>query len=312
MKVISKKGRLKPPIDTCPVYCCVRNESLRLPYFLAYYRHLGVSDFIFIDNASNDGTTEFLQKQDDCTVFWTDQPYSKSRCGIDWINQLLEEFDIRQWVLIVDADELLVFPNIENLPLRVLIETLETEGANAFPTFLLDMYAAGPLNTVQYSPGEAFTPACPYFDRSGYTFAKSGNFRGLPVRGGPRQRLFWNERTQTANPPVLAKTPLIKWGPDMHLEASTHIVRGIRHGSSSGALLHFKMLSDFSESIAVEASRKEHWDQAGQYAAYWDVMKNCPDLSPMHSESEKYESSMQLVKLGLIRSGELLSQAGVK
>lgn len=97
----------------------------------------------------------------------------------------------------------------------------------------------------------------------------------------------------------------------MCLEASTHIIRGVRTGNTSGALLHFKMLSDFSESIALEASRKEHWDGAGQYAAYWKVIQNCPDLNPMCSESEKYENSLQLIKLGLIRCGDYLSHPGV-
>ncbi|MDO3383258.1 glycosyltransferase family 2 protein [Gilvimarinus algae] len=313
MKLIGKDYRSKfPSEEHFPLFCCVRNETLRLPYFLKYYRTLGFQEFVFVDNASTDGTTQFLLEQDDCTVFWTDQPYSESCCGIDWINQLLSQLEGQQWVLIVDADEILVFPKIESIPLRELTDCLEHEGANALPTFLLDMYGEGPISKIQYSQEGSFISTCPYFDRSGYTLAEAGYFKGLPVRGGARQRLFWDGIQHTANPPYLAKTPLVKWNREMRLEASTHIVQGARPGSTSGALLHFKMLSDFSESVALEASRKEHWDDAGQYAVYSSVVKACPDLNPMCSLSERYENSMQLVELGLMRYRKQLSHLGAK
>lgn len=291
------------------VYCCVRNEAVRLPYFLEYYRSLGVKLFVFVDNDSDDGTTDLLLRQDDCVVFWSDQPYSESRCGIDWINQLLGEFEVRRWVLIVDADELLVFPNIEHLSLQTLVTTLERQGVNALPTFLLDMYGSGPLNEIQYSPGEPFLSVCPYFDRTGYTFATTGVFKGLPVRGGPRQRLFWEGRRQVANPPFLAKTPLVKWGPGMSLEASTHVIRGVRPGCLSGVLLHFKMLPDFVEAVSLEAKRKEHWENAGQYVAYRDILYLDSGLDPMYSGSESYKNSRQLVELGLMRGDRELSDS---
>ena len=46
-------GRIKPA-DILLV-CTFRNEQIRLPYFLKYYRDLGVAHFLFIDNGSEDG-----------------------------------------------------------------------------------------------------------------------------------------------------------------------------------------------------------------------------------------------------------------
>ena len=43
----------------------LRNERVRLPYFLRYYRNLGVGHFLFVDNDSDDGTRELLAKQED-------------------------------------------------------------------------------------------------------------------------------------------------------------------------------------------------------------------------------------------------------
>ena len=34
----------------------MRNEKIRLPFFLRYYRNLGVNHFLIVDNDSTDGT----------------------------------------------------------------------------------------------------------------------------------------------------------------------------------------------------------------------------------------------------------------
>src|SRR5262252_6665055 len=49
----------------------VRNEVLRLPQTLGYYRKLGVARFFVVDNGSTDGSKEFLLAQPDCYVFVT-------------------------------------------------------------------------------------------------------------------------------------------------------------------------------------------------------------------------------------------------
>lgn len=41
----------------------LRNERIRLPYFLKYYRDMGVSHFLIIDNGSDDGSREYLAEQ---------------------------------------------------------------------------------------------------------------------------------------------------------------------------------------------------------------------------------------------------------
>ena len=36
------------------LFCTMRNEDVRLPFFLRYYRDLGVDHFLFVDNGSDD------------------------------------------------------------------------------------------------------------------------------------------------------------------------------------------------------------------------------------------------------------------
>src|SRR5688572_19386726 len=98
----------------------MRNEALRLPYFLEYYRRLGIDRFLIVDNGSEDGTTDLLRVSPDVSVFYTEERYSESRCGLDWLNQLLETYAVGHWTLTVDADELFAYPLCEEIALREL------------------------------------------------------------------------------------------------------------------------------------------------------------------------------------------------
>ena len=160
-----------------------RDEVLRLPYFLDYHRALGVGRFFVIDNSSTDGTTPLLLAQRDVHVFAAPGSYAASLCGVTWLNALLAAYAIGHWALTLDADELLVYPACETLPLRAFTAHLARAGANALSGFLLDMYGAGPIRTAHYQPGAPFLATCPFFD------ADTNHERtpeGLPARGGPR------------------------------------------------------------------------------------------------------------------------------
>ena len=66
----------------------MRNEIIRLPYFLEYYRKLGVAHFLIVDNDSDDGTGEYLADQPDVSLWHTTHSYKLSRFGVDWLTWL--------------------------------------------------------------------------------------------------------------------------------------------------------------------------------------------------------------------------------
>ncbi len=45
------------------LFSILRNESLRLPHFLEYYKSLGVDRFFFVDNNSSDSSKEIISRE---------------------------------------------------------------------------------------------------------------------------------------------------------------------------------------------------------------------------------------------------------
>ena len=292
------KNILEPHTKEIIAFCCVRNENLRLPFFLRYHRDLGINRFIVVDNGSTDGTLDFLLAQKDVHVFYTEDSYAESKCGIDWINSLLDRFGTGHWTVTLDADELLIYPMCENINLHQLVKYLDYKKAQGLVTFMLDMYSDSAIKETNYISGSPFFESCQYFDSTTY-YERGNDF--IPIRGGPRHRLFWKNKNRMKPSPVLKKIPLVKWRSDLHFEASTHIISNVRFSCLTGILLHFKLFSDFYSQAEKEVQRKEHWDDAAQYESYWDVLRKNPDLTAMYDGSLCYKDSLQLVDLGMIQ-----------
>ena len=283
--------------DTILVVGCLRNEALRLPDFLAHHRRLGVGQFLLIDNGSSDGSFAYLEAQPDVCLFQTDQPYSQSACGVTWLNEVLAEHAIGRWVLILDADELFVYPDFENRPLADLVSYLSERDADAMAAPMLDMYPAGPIAALDYQAGQSLLAACPFFDTTGYDYIKTDNGCSLIARGGPRHRLFWDQYSRDFPSPFLMKIPFVRWNSGFALTASTHILKGATLAPLTGLLMHFKFLQDFAFTAQTEAVRGEHFMSARQYGAYADVLTRTPDLRAYWSGSDRFRDSRQLVDL---------------
>lgn len=289
-------------------FCTLRNEKIRLKYFLDYYRDRGVSHFLFVDNDSQDGTREHLAEQADCSVWWTDESYKRARFGMDWINRLLRLYGHRHWCLTVDPDEFLVYPFSDTRPIPALTDWLDASSIKSFGAMLLDMYPKGPITAQPYREGQnPFDIAC-WFDAGNYSVTRNWEYGNLWIQGGPRARAFFADNPERA--PALNKTPLVNWQKHYTYASSTHMLlpRGLNHvydewggEKASGVLLHAKFLDTFSAKAAEELSRKEHYAASAEYKAYAEGLRDNPDF--WTKWSEKYINWRQLEILGLMSKG---------
>ena len=294
--------------DDILMFCTLRNEKVRLPYFLNYYREMGVNHFLFVDNDSTDGSLDYLAEQSDVSVWHTRASYKRSRFGVDWLNWLQLKYAHGHWALVLDPDEFLVYPFCDTRPLRALTDWLDASSIKSFSAMLLDMYPKGRLDEKPYQSGQNPLEIANWFDSGNYTMSRNKRFGNLWIQGGPRARMFFGDKPEKA--PALNKIPLVKWDRRYTYVSSTHMLlpRGLNQvydewggEKASGVLLHTKFLDTFTAKAAEELSRGQHYAASVEYKAYAESMKDDPEL--WCKWSEKYINWRQLEILGLMSKG---------
>ncbi|MFQ5621953.1 MAG: glycosyltransferase family 2 protein [Paracoccaceae bacterium] len=290
------------------LFSTVRNERIRLPYFLRYYRKLGVGHFLVVDNGSDDGTAEYLCRQNDVSLWGSKGSYRESQFGADWLNYLQNRYAHGHWILVVDPDEFLVFAHCDTRPVQALTDWLDAGNVKSFSAMLLDVYPGGAVAGATYREGDNPLNVLPYFDAGNYTACENPRYGNLWIQGGPRQRAFFADRP--ADAPALNKIPLVKWKRGSVYVSSTHMLlpRGYnqvhdRWGGEkpSGCLLHAKFLPVLKDKATEELERKQHYANGREYKAY--LKHGGHENSLWTPKSEKYQGWAQLEEFGLMSSG---------
>ncbi len=294
--------------DAILCFSTLRNERVRLPFFLKYYRDLGIDHFLIVDNDSTDGSREYLAGQKDVSLWTTTASYKRARFGVDWLNWLQRRHGHGHWTLTVDPDEFFIYPFCDTRPLRALTDWLDASSIKSFSAMLLDMYPRGPLGAQPYAEGDDPFDTLQWFDSGNYTISRNHLLGNLWIQGGPRARSFFADMPDRA--PALNKVPLVRWDRDYAWVSSTHALlpRGLNlvydewgGEKAAGCLLHAKFLDTFAAKAEEEMTRAQHYAASHEYRAYRSGLTEAPDL--WCQWSEKYINWRQLEILGLMSKG---------
>jgi hypothetical protein len=316
----NRAGRLIQKCDTRPVpagrgeirlFMVARNEAMRLPFMIEYYRSLGVDRLFILDNDSTDESLEILKRSEKTHVFHTQDAFTHKA---DWLDHLLHRYGVGHWCVLVDADEKLVIPHAEFLSLRTLCHFLDKNRFEALDFTLLDIYSEKPLAAVSYLCGEDPLRVADCFDPN-FIQKKSPPdikehqmiYRG-PARfyGGMRKRVFGMDA-------CLSKFALFKFKRRMYLSPGAHFIESAKIAELRGALLHFKFLNDFSlPKIKEQVERGFYWRNSVEYKTYLMTIEHDSNLCLHHPASLRYKNSKQLIDLGIIQSSKRLDQYAEK
>ncbi|MCL4067604.1 glycosyltransferase family 2 protein [Pseudomonas sp. GX19020] len=305
-RLADRTGAIRKGAILCAMV--VRNEAARLPWFLAHHRRLGVDHFLIIDNASTDGSEALLRDQPDVSLWSTAGSYRKSRFGLDWLNWVLMRHGNGHWCLVLDADELLVYPWHETRPLPALTAWLEGKGHRSMPAMMLDLYPEDRLGERPYIPGTDPLDLLQWFDSGNYSLQVQQPLRSLWIQGGPRARTFFADDPRRA--PTLNKIPLVKWSWRYAWHNSTHslLPAPLNHvfdetggEMTSGVLLHTKFLPEIIEKSGEEKERRQHFADPTRFGSYYDGLIAAPLLKS--AQSRRYTGWRQLEALGLLSRG---------
>lgn len=292
------------------LFMTARNESLRLPFILDYYLSQGVNRIFVVDNNSSDDTESIVLSKKETHLFFTNDKYIRQGY---WIDFLLRRYGVGHWCLIVDADEVFVYPNYEKVTIHQLCQYLDREAYNVVDAVLLDMYPSVPLDAVEYKLGTDPISIAPWFDIDSYTTDMRGPlflddhniiYEGPErVFGGMRKRVFGVHA-------CISKFPLVKFNRSMFLSAGTHFIHNARVADIRAGLLHFKYLNDFSENVKIEVKREAHWRNAAEYKEYSKTFNCCPSLNLHSSSSRKFTGSDQLITLDIMKTSQKFDEFG--
>ena len=281
--------------DEAVVLFLTRNDRRFMPSFLEHYRKMGVTRFVCVDDRSVDGTVDYLAGQSDTDLFTSTLRYREADRGKVWREELLARYGKNRWYIIVDSDEYLLYETLGQETVTEFAKRLSERGVARLPAPMLDLYPVGDLNAALFTGQIDQRPwdVATHFDADGYRAIASG--AAISIYGGVRARAFG------ANGELM-KYPLMRWDRFCSLGRTIHRPRPASYNfaPAMGALLHFKVFSDFEDRVKDAISEGQHYKGARSYQKMLDHFtgKGIGDLR--YSGSKRYEGPTDLLKSGFM------------
>lgn len=174
-----------------PVFLCVvKNDLERIKLSYEHHKSIGITDFVYIDNGSTDGTLEWLLSQE-VSVYQTFDPFIMW-AKVAWVSKVISHLGFDRWYLILDSDELFAYPGCEKHPITEYVAYLEKRSITRAESFMLDMYSKEEL--FQGAKDAAgIKEQNRYFDTDSYQQKYCLHYK--KILGGPRERIFGNPKS---------------------------------------------------------------------------------------------------------------------
>ena len=272
------KSRVVPfTTDVPTIICLARNEQYRIGAFIDHYVGLGARSIHIIDNNSEDKTAEIARRCPYVTVWRADGSYLEAEHGNLWRGALSRRYGLGKWIFNLDADEFIVYSDMEHNGLPRLQDWLTAKGKRSLCMPIIDMY---PERIDKAVPVAHASPSLmnlieesPYFDRPrkglrSTCWIQRGH-RGFELKGGVRLRMMHD--ILVTESPWVNVFPLVRWTDDTsYCSGSRHTVFPPQdnHELFYAALLHFKFVGNFAETIYAAVRDNQYWNNSIEYRRY--------------------------------------------
>ncbi len=264
----------------------VHDEMFFLPEFLRHYRALGVTRFIFLDDASTDGTADFLRAQSDCMIVGSPHRYfdqiDGKRAIYAWRQALLDQFCRDQWAIFADADEFLALP--EGVAVTDVMTRLDRAHSTSIWGVMVDLYPERPGAPGPFSLSDPW-----YFDARPHLYARPNGAKPFTLYRGARARLLADFRiARPGKGPLhrallhlglgglikvnnLAKVPLVRWTEGHRFDGSHRVTPPPATGDIL-AIMHFKFAGDLGRKVAYALDTKGYEGGSRQYQMMGELL----------------------------------------
>jgi len=283
--------------DDVVIICAFRNAENLISLFINHHREIGIKNFVFIDNNSNDGSVDIIKKYHKAIttdIWFTDDRFDSFKsCG--WRQRMMLYYGVNRWYLDLDVDELFVYSGIENGGIRKIIDYARKNGIQTIGSIMLDTYSDMPVFSIKEINPRDIQKTYRYIDFDTYIKQNNDNFK-FRVFGGPRYRKFHIS-------PFLQKFPLIFIKDDtVNINPHFWYPFSINHNSRLvSALLHYKFLPGDFEKYKDFVNTGIHWDNSREYKAYVDGLQDDLGFTFFDNKhSIEYKNSKSLEEIQII------------
>lgn len=281
-----------------PVFVCiVKNDLKRIQKSYEHHKKMGVKNFVFVDNNSDDGTFEWLIEQD-ATVFWTDCKFC-SAAKSAWLGMVFEYVGYDRWYLILDSDELLVYPGYEDNNITKLISLLEERKQKRLLSFMLDMYTKEEIVQMDKVSEWKFDDY-KYFDSDSYKLSRNLHYQ--KVIGGPRARVIRSDN-ENGIEMIQNKYPLVYMTRGEIYRY--HYVYPIYHNFDTecvSVLLHYKFLPGDLKKYEKIAEQGTYANGSQLYKDSLKAIQQNEHIKFWNSDSKEYTNSDSLLNIDIVKS----------
>lgn len=277
--------------------CLVKNDLIRIKEFHRYYIELGIRNFAFIDNDSNDGTFEYLQNDKNIALFQIKEKYSTLNRQV-WITKVMNYYGYNNWYIIVDSDEFLIYNDCEKNKINSLITYYENQKKFRIKALMIDMYSDDKFLFESNNCKEKIMNKYCYFDKDTYISSKHTKFE--LIEGGVRKRVF--EKYEKISP-FLIKYPIIYFQPG-DLQYNSHYSSPFYKNFNAElniALLHYKFMPEDLNKIKERVKEKNYAMGSKEYSAYLKAYKEDPNIHLKNDESVKLITSNSIYAINLLK-----------
>lgn len=205
--------------DVCLV-SCVKDEQDLLAWY-KHYKSLGVKHFFIVDDYSQTAVEELLDFAD-VSVF-TPLVGNFKHAKVFWLELILTRYCKGSWVYIVDSDEYIELPNIDQINNHIANRTLAfvKDNKNYYCGFLLDLFPISVDAQEEFSLNH-----CNYYQYRSPILASSYH-QNNTVKWSYGKNSPWAYSIDVRYKvnrsfDSLRKFPLVKWQRGMHLNQGFH------------------------------------------------------------------------------------------
>lgn len=280
--------------DSPILICLVKNDLKKIKEMYNHHKKIGIKNFVFIDNNSTDGTIEFLKEKEDVDLISSNIKYC-TLAREAWINRILYHYGYGHWFLVVDSDEMYNYIDSENIKIDEHINRLLKNNIRRELSFMLDMYSKGEI----FKNVDNFVDKYSYFDTNTYKLEENKRF--IKISGGPRKRNFQENSKQKEF--MLGKYPLFLFEKG-DIQSNSHFTfpfyKNINLKCTS-ILMHYKFLGDDIEKYKIRIKEKNYYNGSSDYKVYINNYEKNKDMTFYYKDSTKYESSLSLRKIDILK-----------